>query len=310
MNQIRRDADLLLAEWLNDEDRLSCGLGVSDEESALPDFDEDAPEAWPYYAAMLDLTSSPAVAEWLGWQRIMYYLWDGMREWPQRGMEIVHEVAVSASESPRVGQFLSQRLLLDLAETSPGVAALAVEVLDHHYQWRMAENLLSIRDSLLSSPDPVLRHKPHCDFASRGLRASIVRPFDTLSNLPGLDFPDMTSSLRWSAAVANSIDAKPTAPSAQDLVRSLAPAHDGKLDPLTRDQIVADALEAGIQRFYLDEAFLAVLADAVESSDLGPGLVTGLALAELLRQISTTQRRSANPGWSTWRVFHPRKQGD
>lgn len=304
MNQIRRDADLLLSEWLDDEARLSKGLPVG-EESVLPDLDEDAPEAWPYYSAMLDLAPSPAVAEWLGWQRIMYYLRDGRREWPQQGMEIVQDVAASAASSPHVGQFLGQRLLLDLADSSPGIAALAVEVLDHHYQWRMAENLLYIRDSLLRSPDPVMQHEPHCDFASPGLRLSIVVPFDTLLTLPGSDFPEMTAFRRWSTAVANSVASKPGAPSVKDLVRVLTPGNVGEADPFIRDQIVADALQAGVRSFYHDDAFLTALADAVESSDLEHSLITGLALVEMLRQITTAEKRSDGTGSSIWRAFHP-----
>lgn len=306
MNQIRHHAELLLSEWLNDEARLSKGLRLPvDEESVLPDLDEDAPEAWPYYAAMLDLAPSPAIAEWLGWQCIMYYLRDGRREWPQQGMEIVQDVAASAASSPHVGQFLGQRLLLDLADTSPGVAALAVEVLDHHYQWKMAENLLYIRDSLLRSPVPVMQHKPHCDFASPGLRASIVVPFDTLLTLPGSDFPDMTAFRRWSTAVATSVASKPVAPSVKDLVRALVPGKVGEVDPLTRDQIVADALQAGVQSHYQEDAFLTALADAVEFSDLEHSLITGLALVEMLRQITTVEKRSDGTGSSIWRAFHP-----
>lgn len=306
MSQIRRDAEILLSEWLDDEARLSKGLhSPVGEESVLPDLDDDGPEAWPYYAAMLDLAPSPAVAEWLGWQRIMYYLRDGRREWPHQGMEIVDDVAASAASSPHVGQFLGQRLLLDLAASSPGVAVLVVEVLDHHYKWKMAENLLYIRDSLVRSPDPVMQHEPHCDFASPGLRATIVVPFDTLLTLPGSGFPDMTAFLRWSTAVANSVGSKHEAPSTQDLVRALAPAHAGEMDPLARDQIFSDALEAGVGSFYRDRSFLAALADAVQSSDLEASPITGLAIAELLRQPVHSARQTDRLGRSIWRTFHP-----
>ncbi|MFJ4036934.1 hypothetical protein ACIPVB_02520 [Microbacterium sp. NPDC090007] len=299
VGSINRDAAALLRELLGA--RVNPGNGAYDQDLVVPDFEEDAPLAWPYYAAMLDLAEQPGVVEWLGWQQIMYYLRDGQKEWPQAGLELVNMVADSARQSARVGQFLCQRLLLDLAEGAPGVAVLAVEILNDIHDWGVAENLLSLRDGLLSSPDPFLTHQPASDFQSPSLRGAIVRPFDI--RVPLGPFRDMTAWRRWSDAVQSAAPSdRSNSELREELLQALAAIRVGDVSGAPERSIVR-ALNQGVDELGLCEDVLSSLAATIVSFELGDGRVTGLALVRLLEE---AERVAPGPAavTSVWRALH------
>ncbi|BFM26293.1 hypothetical protein QE430_002774 [Microbacterium testaceum] len=266
-------------------------------------FDESAPSAWPYYAAMLEAASTPAEVAWVGWQLIAYFFMDAEQTWPDGGRSLAAMVAATARRSVRLGSFLSEWLAFHLYDLNPAAAVLAINIVNDCYGWDFGSKLRRIRDSLPGGSGAISYVVPRSDFSPVSVRSAILWPFSPeTTSAPGLLSP---ARQRWASAnqsVVSAPQAVVTGRLVVDALRNLNDAERGSNSDTSAEQVIAGLVRCGIGEVSRDSRVVEQLADALDAlKEIRPA-VAWRALELLLRSAPQVSGARAGAGSSVHMV--------
>lgn len=262
----------------------------------LRELDEWEIEAWPFHADAMELAASDAEAASYAWQRLYYYFLNAHDAWDDHGVAIVSDVVDVATRSSRLGSFLCEWIIVEFAQTHPGEATLAVEVLCRAFGWSFGSRLL--RSRVEASGEGV------CDSVSNNFLVSgALDPRDIFWIYDPSVIPRHISNRSissWRAAIGNRMSPAQSLPVTTSEV-DFCDEDDAMRDGMYGSHLaIVAALDSGGVGLAAFDGFVSLLPSLVLNNAPDQPVILPAVVAKLLNDVQADRRIGESRNQSPW----------